>query len=110
MGCCVLGALIISRWIYAFQRVRAFAQRFGNLVNLVGIRHQSWNRTLAMFDGGRSMLTALMIAEGTVLFAIAVYEAPRALEHGPHILSALQAMQSATMLAEIPPVICAAAR
>lgn len=61
MGCCILGALIIGRWIYAYRRTRDFFQRIGPGV------------------------ATLVAAEAVVLVALALYETPVA--HRDHLLS-----------------------
>ncbi|MDB5502879.1 MAG: hypothetical protein JWR89_2781 [Tardiphaga sp.] len=76
MGCCILGALIISRCIYAWRRVRVLFRRIGPL------------------------FATLVAAEVALLVAAAVHEAPR---HRDHLLSLLPAMAFA---AGAEPAIC----
>lgn len=70
MGCCIIGALIISRWIYAIRSVRRFVTQVGAAVGWHGAargtaRVRQWRRSWAVIALLEVVLLAAFVAHQT---------------------------------------------
>ena len=84
MGCCLLGALILSQVILTFERVQQFFAPLARALRWVGISAERIPRGLpTAFLRSRRFIVAVIVAE----LAIAV---PLGLTHADHVLALLQ--------------------
>ncbi|MBX9824818.1 MAG: hypothetical protein K2Y27_07460 [Xanthobacteraceae bacterium] len=92
MGCCIIGALIISRWLSTFDFIRRIVTApFGTLSRSRIGRETRRSRGAAPVVPLRSIKVAIVVLELGLLLVVAAYEALPIRVHVDHVVSFVHA-------------------
>lgn len=107
MGCCIIGAIILSRWIAAFERARRL---FAWLLPVSQLQNAGGERAAFRLFGrpvrSRAVMRTALAVELTVLAAMALHQGPWKLTHADHILSLLPFAPAQSAAVEAGKSIC----